>query len=193
MNNANSKLVLPPYGSADTAYIRRLHDRNSEGSPGKGSNGGNNGNDNGNKKDDGGDEGHNCNQDELTGIEWWWWWKWRQACCKTQNGDTRSHMWPVDVAVQVVANEVMDNIEPAVQAIVLDPIRQYIDIQGFIMVLVLSAFLISCIQMMAGLVVVSMGVSLAGVTAIVLALLWRPWKRKGSRSQHEKKTNNGES
>ncbi|XP_021835496.1 uncharacterized protein [Spinacia oleracea] len=160
-------------------------DRNAEDSNGNGNRG--NGNDKGNGGDNGGDDqGHRSNP---AGIEWWLWWKWRQACYKAQNGSTRSNMWPVDAAVQAVADEVMENIEPVVKAVVLEPIKQHITKDGFVLVLVFGVLLVSIIQMVVGLAILSMGVSLAGVAAFTLALLWLSRKTRGNRSQRDNEKN----
>ncbi|XP_021726626.1 uncharacterized protein LOC110693763 [Chenopodium quinoa] len=153
----------------------QLQDISGDDSNGNSSRG--NGNNNGNGGKHGGDEGQECNdQDKFPGVEWWLWWKWQQACSKTGYDSTRSNMWAVDAAIQAVANEVL---EPAVQAIVLKPIKQHVNIDRFVLVLVFVALLISTIQMVAGLAVVSTTISFAGLAVIALAITWRPWKKEG--------------
>jgi len=151
---------------------------------GGGGEGDSNGNGNGGSSSGGGgrddeDDGLESNHDNATGIEWWWWWKWQQARLRSQEATRGSHLWPVDAALQVVANEVRETIEPAVRAIVMEPLREHTK-HGLILFLVVGAFVVACMEMVAGLAVVSMGLSLGFLATLGSAFLWWSWKHRAS-------------
>ncbi|KAK9706942.1 hypothetical protein RND81_07G162600 [Saponaria officinalis] len=155
-----------------------------------------NGNDNGNGNHNGNDNDNNereedpeFNDERLTGLEWWWWWKWQQTCQTSQTRDNEFDLWPVNRAVQVVANGVKETLEPAVRAIVLGPIKKHVTMQGLLLLLVFGAFFVSCVQMFAGLAMVSTGVALAGLAGIVFAILWQTLSSKDQSDDHD---DNGE-
>lgn len=90
-----------------------------------------------------------------------------------------SHNWPVGAALQVVVTGLRENIEPVVRAIVFEPLREHAK-HGLILVLVVGAFVVACMETAAGLAVVSMGVSLGFLAALGSAVLWWSWKHRAT-------------
>ncbi|KAL9232262.1 hypothetical protein vseg_007390 [Gypsophila vaccaria] len=161
--------------------------KNETNGPGNGD-GNNDDNGNGNNNNNHPEEGHpeSFNHERLTGLEWWWWWKFQQTRQSSSSHDNEHELWPFNKAVQVVSNGVKETmIKPVVRAIVLGPISKQVTLQGLLLCLVFGAFFVACVQMFAGLAMVSVGLSVAGLAGIVLGILWRTLKLQCSKDHRD--------